>query len=72
MGWSTSTTIYMVREVYGHVGSKAKKDAMQIFAAHTTQERADYAEEMRKAAENPAEGSQKWSQSGSERSGRIQ
>jgi integrase len=31
MGWSTSTAIRMIREVYGHVGPIAKRRAMQQF-----------------------------------------
>jgi len=48
MGWSTSTTIRMIKEVYGHVGLNAKRRAM---------------EELEKSRENASGWAQKWAQS---------
>jgi integrase len=62
MGWSTSTAIRMVREVYGHVGPLAKRRAMQQFENFLEARLSDFR----------PEGAQKGAQFESEPEGNIQ
>ena len=62
LGWSTSTVIRMVREVYGHVGPLSKRRAMQQFE--------NFLEA--RSLEIRSEGAQKGAQFESEPKGNIQ
>ncbi len=52
MGWSTSTAVRMIREVYGHTGPNARRNAMRKFESF-----------LGNRSENPSEGAQKGAQS---------
>jgi integrase len=60
MGWSASTAIRMIKEVYGHVGLAARRRAMEQL------------EQVAVIPENPAEGAQKGAQSEAGGNERIQ
>jgi hypothetical protein len=60
MGWSASTAIRMIKEVYGHIGLAARRHAMEQL------------DQFAISAENPSEGAQKGAQSEQEKNERIQ
>jgi integrase len=60
MGWSASTAIRMIKEVYGHIGLAARRHAMEQL------------DQFAISAENPAEGAQKGAQPEPEQNERIQ
>jgi integrase len=59
MGWSASTTIRMIKEVYGHIGLNAKRRAIEQMEALNLSMQNDADQE----AENVAKGAQKGAQS---------
>lgn len=60
MGWSASTAIRMIKDVYGHVGLAARRQAIE------------HLDQFAVITENPAAGAQKGAQPEGEKSERIQ
>jgi integrase len=67
-GWSTSTAIRMIREVYGHVGPSSRRAAMQRLEKFYV---GRAAEQQTEAKEDPSGGAQKGAQSREVKNARV-